>query len=144
MATPEEIRHRVEEADTARSARRAAAAQLVGELAHRRAAIAEQLDDVERRLGDVLADVGDVIDVDELARFTDLPAADLTRWLAGRKTTRSRRRKSAAAASGARNDASTGSAARIPMAGQAAAVPRPAARRDGTANAPARVPAQLT
>lgn len=55
MATTEEIQRRVEQTDTARSAKRSAAAQQVGELAARRAAIAEQLADIERALGDVLA-----------------------------------------------------------------------------------------
>ncbi|MBW4717365.1 hypothetical protein [Saccharothrix obliqua] len=93
MATPEEIRHRIEQADTARSARRAAAAQQIGELAQHRATILDQLDNVERALGDVLASAQDVIDVDELAEFTDLKPADLTTWLAGRKTGRGKRRK---------------------------------------------------
>ncbi|MBY8853300.1 hypothetical protein K7G98_35740, partial [Saccharothrix sp. MB29] len=61
MATPEEIRLRIEQADTARSARRATAAQQIGELAQRRAAIIEQLEDIERELGDILAEAQDVI-----------------------------------------------------------------------------------
>ncbi|MFS8104664.1 hypothetical protein LFM09_46935 [Lentzea alba] len=100
MATPEEIRQRVEEADTARSARRAAAAQQVGELAQRRAAIVAQLAEVERELGEVVADAQDVIDVDELAAFTDLKPSDLTGWLAGHKPSRGKRRKAAAGAPG--------------------------------------------
>jgi len=93
MATPEEIRRRIEQADTTRSARRAAAAQQVGELAQRRAAILDHLENIERELGDVLAAAQDVIDVDELAGFTDLKPADLTAWLASRRTGRGRRRK---------------------------------------------------
>jgi len=81
MTTADEIERRVEQVDTARSAKRAAAAQQVGALAQRRAAIAEQLADIEEQLGDVLAAVSDVMDIDELAGFTDVPAADLTRWL---------------------------------------------------------------
>jgi hypothetical protein len=88
MATTEEIERRVEEADAARSAKRAAAAKCVGELAQLRAEVAEKLGDIERELGDVLAESSDVIGVDELAKFTDVPAADLTQWLNGRKTTR--------------------------------------------------------
>ena len=95
MATPEEIRRRVEQADTTRSARRAGAAQRIGDLAQRRAAIVEQKEDVERELGDVLADAQDVIGVDELAEFTDLKPADLTAWLASRTATRGRRKKAA-------------------------------------------------
>jgi hypothetical protein len=96
MATTEEIERRVRQADAARSAARAAAARQVGELAGRRAVLAEQLDEIERELGDVLAAVQDVMDVDELAAFTDLSAADLTRWRdarARRKTTRPTRKR---------------------------------------------------
>lgn len=111
MATTDEIRRRVEDADTARSARRSAAAQRIGELARRRAAIAEQLDDIERQLGDVLADARDVIDVDELARFTDVPPADLTRWLTSRKTTRVKRKRLATTTSAAPNATGRGGGA---------------------------------
>jgi hypothetical protein len=97
MATPDEIRQRVEQADNVRSARRAAAAQRVGELAQRRATIVEQLEDVERELGDVLTEAQDVIDVDELAEFTDLKSADLTEWLVSRKVGRGKRKKTAPA-----------------------------------------------
>lgn len=99
MATPEEIRRRIEEADTARSARRAAAAQHVGELAQRRAAIVNQLAEVERALGDILVEAQDVIDVDELAGFTDLKASELAEWLAGRKTSRGGKRRRTTTAS---------------------------------------------
>jgi hypothetical protein len=93
MATSDEIRRRVEEADTARCAQRAAAAQQVGELALRRAAIAGQLEDIERELGDILAAATAVIGIDELAQFTDLKAADLTRWLTAHKPARVKRKK---------------------------------------------------
>ena len=93
MATTEEIRQRVEQADTVRSARRSAAAQQVGELARHRATLAEKLADIERQLGDALAAASDVIDIDELARFTDVSASELTHWLSSRKTTRTRRKR---------------------------------------------------
>lgn len=104
MATTDEIRRRVEEADIARSTQRSAAAQQVGELAQHRAAIAEQLEDIERQLGDVLAAASEVMEIDELARFTDLPAADLTRWLEARKTIRTKRRKPASFAAATKRD----------------------------------------
>ncbi|MGW5053960.1 hypothetical protein [Actinokineospora sp. NPDC004072] len=100
MATPEEIRQRVEEADSVRSARRAAAAQRVGELARRRAAIVAQLAEVDRELADVVADAQDVIGVEELAAFTDLKSSDLTEWTAGRQPGRGKRKKTATGASG--------------------------------------------
>lgn len=124
MATPEEIRQRVEEVDIARSARRAAAAQRVGELAQRRAVIVEQLVGVERELGEVVVDAQDVIDVDELARFTDLKPSDLTGWLAGRKPGRGKRRK---AVTGALGDTRSGSGGRTP------APERPNSREGATA-----------
>ena len=86
MATPDEIERRVQDADSARSARRSAAAKRVGELALHRTAITEQLAAIERELGDVLAESSDVVEVEELARFTDLPVADLVRWRDNRKT----------------------------------------------------------
>lgn len=148
MATPEEIERRVEEKDAPRTARRSAAAQRVSELAQRRAAIVEQLEDIERELGDVLVDAHDVIDVDELARFTDVKAADLTRWLEGRRSARTKRKKPAEAAAGAKNDTSRRSSAakapaRTPTADQESALPESAATRDGAADAPARVPAEV-
>jgi predicted ATP-dependent protease len=112
VATTEEIRRRIEEADTARSAKRAAAAQQVGELAQRRAALAEQLADVERELGDVLAAARDVIDINELARFTDVPAADLMRWCDGRRTTRTKRKKPAGTRD-ARSETSRGASSAV-------------------------------
>ncbi|MCP2098071.1 MULTISPECIES: hypothetical protein [Actinosynnema] len=93
MSTPEQIRQRVAQADSARSARRSAAAQQVGELALRRAAVLGQLEEVEQALGDVLLAAQDVIDVDELARFTEVEAADLAQWLETRRTASTRRRK---------------------------------------------------
>jgi hypothetical protein len=145
MATTDEIQRRVEQADTARSAKRSAAARQVGELAQRRTAIAEQLDEIERQLGDVLADAHEVMDVDELARFTDVPAADLTRWLTARKPTRTKRKKPAGGTSGAESDTKREpSAARTPTYGQASALSEPAAPRVGAADAPPRVPAEVS
>lgn len=85
MITTDEIERRVERADADKSARRTAAAREVGELAHRRAALAEELAEVERKLGAVLAAAAEVVSVDELAEFTDVPAADLTRLLTAGK-----------------------------------------------------------
>jgi hypothetical protein len=97
MATSDEIERRVEETDAATSAKRSAAAKQVGELARRRADVSRQLADLERELGDVLAESSDVISTDELAKFTDVPVADLNQWLSGRKVARPKRRKSASA-----------------------------------------------
>lgn len=108
MATTEEIEQRVEEADSARTARRAAAAKRVFELAARRSTIADQLSDLERELGDVLAEASDVIEIDELARFTDVPAADLRRWLDDRKTTRPKRKRQTAGTTATKNSTSSG------------------------------------
>ncbi|WP_410647987.1 hypothetical protein [Amycolatopsis sp. cmx-4-54] len=80
VTTDEEIARRLEETDSARSARRKRAAATVGELARRHTELAGQLADLERELGEVLTAAGDVIDVPELAAVTDVPATDLTRW----------------------------------------------------------------
>jgi transposase len=143
MATTEEIRRRVEEADTARSTRRSAAAQRIGELAARRADVAEQLDDIERQLGDELAAAQDVVDIDELAQFTDVSAADLTRWLAARKPTRTKRPRPAAGRPGAQSDPSRASGSRTAVAGQASTKPERAVPRAGAPAVPARVPAEV-
>lgn len=142
MATTDEIRRRVEEADTARSARRAAAAQHVGELTQRRAAIAEQLADIERQLGDVLATAQEVIDVDELARFTDVPAAELRQCLSARKSARTKRKRAGDGAPSAHTVVSREpAAARKAPAGPVSTGSEPAV--SGVA-ADSRVPAEVT
>lgn len=85
MIPTDEIERRVEKVDAEKSARRTAAAREVGELARRRVALADQLADVERKLGTVIATAADVIGIDELAEFTDVPAGDLTGWLTASK-----------------------------------------------------------
>lgn len=143
MITPDEIDRRVTEHDASRSARRSATAKRIAELAGRRADLAEQLGDIERALGDELAAAQEVMDVDELASFTELPAADLTRWLTAhtaRKPGRPKRKRTDAAAGGERGTGSRRPAPRTPTAGQASAVPEPAAPLT-TADEPARVPA---
>lgn len=136
MATTEEIERRVEEADAARSAQRSAAAKRIGELAQRRAEIAEQLNDIERELGDVLVEAGAVMEVDELARFTDIPAADLNRWRGNRKTVHPKRKKPARGTSSAKTTTSRApSTGDIQAADQAPARREPSASRDGSARA---------
>ena len=141
MATAEEIERRVEQADTARSAKRAAAAQQVGALAQRRAAIAEQLADIEDQLGDVLTAVSDVMDLDELAGFTDVPATDLTRWLTARKPNHGKRKRPAASAD---SDTTRGpSTAKTPTARLTSTPPEPAPARTDAADTPVRVPVEV-
>lgn len=144
MATTDEIARRVQEADTARSAQRAAAAQRIGELAQRRGMLAEQLDEIERALGDELAAAQDVMAVDELAAFTDVPAADLTRWLSARtarKPVRTRRKRAVEAPDGQRSTRSRPSGTGASTASEVPEVPVHAApRSDGrtlAADAPA-------
>jgi hypothetical protein len=96
MATTDDIARRVEEADSARSARRTKAAQLVGGLARERIAVVHRLADIDQQIGDVIVESSDVIGVDELALFTDVPAAELTQILDARKPTRGRRKRSTA------------------------------------------------
>jgi hypothetical protein len=141
MATAEEIERRVEQADIARSAKRAAAAQQVGALAQRRAAIAEQLTDIEEQLGDVLAAALEVMSIDELATFTDVPATDLTRWHTTRKPNRTKRKRPAA---GAESDTNRGpSTAKTPTTRPTSTPPEPAPTRTDGADTPVRVPAEV-
>jgi len=124
VATEEEITQILEEEDAVRTTRRAAAATRVGELARRRAAVAEQLNDLERELGEVLAESSDVIEIDELARYTKVNAADLARWLNERKPPRTRRKRSPAnppSAKGDRPTTSNGLTAAQPGPARAAA-----------------------
>src|SRR5690348_11201273 len=141
MATmDEEIERRVEENDAPRTAKRAAAAKRVRQLARQRAEVAEQLADIERELGDVLAESSDVIGVDELAKFTDVPAADLSQWLNGRKTTRSKRKRTTANSSSVKD---APPAATTTATGQPSKQAELAAARtvEGT---PARIPEPVT
>ncbi|GAA3850814.1 hypothetical protein [Amycolatopsis tucumanensis] len=103
VTSEEEITRRLSEKDTARSARRAEAATMVGELARRHAALAAQVAELERELGEVLTAAGDVIDVSELAQVTDIPAADLTRWRDSSSRGKRRRSTTTKARSGATN-----------------------------------------
>ncbi|WP_409496101.1 hypothetical protein [Amycolatopsis sp. cmx-11-12] len=124
MPTAEEIERRVAVADEARSERRSAAARRVGDLAERHAELAEQLGDVERELGEVLAESGDVIEIDELAVFTDVPVAELTRWLNYAKPSRTKRKKPVGV-----NHTRTTQAPK-PAASHETAQPKPAAAQD--------------
>ncbi|MCP3800706.1 hypothetical protein NLX83_15670 [Allokutzneria sp. A3M-2-11 16] len=99
MATPDEIERRVAESDASRSVRRAAAAKQISELAHRHANATNQVEVLERQLGETLVAALDVIDVTELATFTDIPAADLTRWLESQKSSRAKRKRRGAGSS---------------------------------------------
>ena len=104
VATEEEITRSIAEDDAERTTRRAAAATRVGELARQRAALVDQLNDIERELGDVLAEASDVIEIDELARYTKVKATDLARWLNERKPTRTKRKRSPVARSDGKSD----------------------------------------
>ncbi|MET9628303.1 hypothetical protein ABZX92_12645 [Lentzea sp. NPDC006480] len=97
MPSPDEIRLRVSQADKALSIRRAACAEKVGDLAQRCKALAAELHDTERQLGEVLAESKGVIELEELAKFTEVPVADLTRLSAAAKPRRGRRKRAATA-----------------------------------------------
>ncbi len=145
MVNSEEIQRRVQQEDAARSAKRSAAAQQVGELAHRRTAVAEQLADIERQLGITLAAAQDVMAIDELAQFTDVPAADLTRWLTAHtagKSARTRKRPTIASDTD-RHANRRPATARTPTASLTSTPPESAATDTVAAEAPARVPAKL-
>lgn len=96
MVTSDEIERRVEEADTARRARRTAAAKRLGKLAQEHADLAEKLAEIERELGELLAEANPDISIDELATFTGVSVADLEHWQRTRKPTRNRRKRATA------------------------------------------------
>ncbi|ANN21134.1 hypothetical protein SD37_39810 [Amycolatopsis orientalis] len=122
VTSDEEIARRLEERDSARSARRKQAAAVVGELARRHTELAEQLADLERELGEVLTAAGDVIGVPELADVTDIPAADLTRWRdQATKPARGGKRKRPGAAKNNGIPSKDTPTATVPRAGQPAA-----------------------
>ena len=118
MPATEEIERRVGDADSTRTARRVATATRIGELARRRASVVEQLADIDQEIGTVLAESSDVIEIDELARFTDVPAADLTQWRDNRRTARTKQKR----------QGSTAAPKRRPHQGQATPEPPPPAR----------------
>lgn len=106
MPTSDEIDRRVKQIDLPRSEKRSVLARQVGELAQHRNAIAEQLCDIERRLSDLLMVAREVMDIPELAQFTDVPVADLTRWLDIRTDTKTgRKRKRPSGPAGQINEA---------------------------------------
>lgn len=94
MATTDEIRRRIEIADSERSSRRLGTAQLVGELAHRRTALAKELHEIDIKLGNLITGAEDVISLAELASFTDVPVEELTKWTVVSKPKRGRRKRS--------------------------------------------------
>jgi hypothetical protein len=144
MATAEEIDRRVEQMDTPRTAKRSITAKRVSELAQRRAALVAQLADIELELGEVLLAAQDVIDVEELARFTDLPATDLTAWLTARtarKPTRGKRKRPSN--TDPSSDTSAPPAVRNPSARPSVAPPAPVAPRGGTSDKTTRAAAEV-
>ncbi|MFD9964004.1 hypothetical protein [Amycolatopsis sp. NPDC058986] len=145
MPTAEEIERRVAEHDRSRSAQRAALATRVGDLAQQRAAIAAHLREVEQELGDVLAEATAVMDIAELARFTDVPAPDLTRWFNGRKPQRTKRKKPASGSAGTKTPASpSSSVARALGTGDSSASRDERGDHNGTASDVPRIPAEAT
>ncbi|SEP53800.1 hypothetical protein [Amycolatopsis saalfeldensis] len=93
MTTSDEIGRRVTANDVPLTEQRTLAAQRIGDLAQQHAAVAHQLAALERELGEVLAESTGIIRIDELADFTDIPAADLTRWLDALKPAAAKRKK---------------------------------------------------
>lgn len=69
MVTDDEIDRRINDKDAPRSARRSAAAKRIASLAQRHATLIAQVNDIERQIGDTLAEAQDVIDIHELHEF---------------------------------------------------------------------------
>ncbi|GAA3588296.1 hypothetical protein GCM10022222_86070 [Amycolatopsis ultiminotia] len=93
VALNDEIDRRVTENDIPLTERRSAAAKQVAELARRRVAIAADLHDVDEELARTLTASAKIMEIAELARFTDVSAADLSRWLDAGQPKPGRRKK---------------------------------------------------
>ncbi|MEV6603493.1 hypothetical protein [Kutzneria sp. NPDC051319] len=98
MPNFDEIDQRVQEIDAPRTAKRKAACKTIKERAGRRAALLEELAATERDIGDALATASDVMDVNEAALITEVPASDLNHCLAAHQTTRTKRKRSTSGA----------------------------------------------
>lgn len=92
MATAEQIKQRVEQADRRRIDTRADAAAAVAGIAQEHTAIAEGLRTTETVLGEAIGAALGVMSAAELAAFTDLSAADIHAWSTPSKSRSGRRR----------------------------------------------------
>lgn len=94
MPTDQEIERRVTTDDTPITARRIAIAQKVSELGIQIAVVSEQL---QRLIGQARQEIGDnheIITVEKLAVYTDIPKANLNEWLTGYKALGNKRKRS--------------------------------------------------
>lgn len=99
MPTDQEIERRVTTDDTPITARRIAIAQKVSELGTQIAVVSEQL---QRLIGQVRQEISgnhEIITVEKLSIYTDIPKATLNEWLAGQKTMGNKRKRSPVAES---------------------------------------------
>ncbi|NUT46331.1 MAG: hypothetical protein HOV94_03275, partial [Saccharothrix sp.] len=80
----------------------------------------------------------DVIGVDELAGFTDVKPADLTAWLAGRRTGRGKLRRTTGTTNGRSTARRGAGSVTLPTSGQAPA-PRESVAAAGTQDVPERL-----
>ncbi|MCP2243312.1 hypothetical protein [Lentzea aerocolonigenes] len=130
IATAQEIRRRVEEDDTARRERRTTAAQQVGDLARQRAIHASKVEEFDRQLAEVIASSHDVMEIDELSRFTGIRPAVLTGWLSAAKPVRTKKKPSTTA--GTRADTSRDPASTSTSTNGQTAPPPPLVTADTT------------
>lgn len=86
MATADEIRARVKTADEARIASRADRAAAVAEVHGRRAAALTELERIEADLTTAVRSATEVMTLDELIAFADVPRTDLPRRPGGSAT----------------------------------------------------------
>lgn len=137
MATADEIRQRVEQADRDRMAARQDAAADVAGKRDQRQALREQLEQAERDLAQSVAAAEQVMNRRELAGFLDVKQSDVEQWAtagssrtrqrssgSGKRSSRSRSSRSRTAgepAGTASEAASTGAATAAPGAGETVA-----------------------
>lgn len=97
MPTDEEIERRVTTDDTPITARRVAIAQKVSDLGTRIAAVSEELQDLIGQMRQEIGDNHEIITVEKLAIYTEIPKAKFNEWLAGHKAFENKRKRSSVA-----------------------------------------------
>lgn len=111
MATAEEIRRRVHDAESARIERRASSAAAVAEQHAKRTATQQQLDQEDRELAQTVQAALREMTRDELARFLDVRRSQIDEWSSAgskrRRSSSSRPRSSRASQAGSASNDTT-------------------------------------
>jgi hypothetical protein len=96
MLADEEIERRVTTDDTPVTARRIAIAQKVSALGAQIAVVSGQLQDLIGQARQEIGDNQEIITIEKLATYTDIPKAHLKQWLVGYKPAGNKRKRQSA------------------------------------------------